>query len=242
MTRQSAGPRVRPRLADQPSQGVSPYPHPNPSNNTVWGGYTEQVNAPYNTVGASWTLPTLSGVTTSAVAIWVGFDGLGGYTGGNTVEQCGFDCFNSAGTFLYYPWTEPYPAQTEYWSPTAYPCAGGDAVSASVTWDGAYFNFTLSDSTKGWTYTEQKGLVAAQIEEQQSGRSQPLTSPICRASAQIIVEDLEPPLANFGTITFTGITPTMTSPIKEVIVNTNTDISVSTISGGSFSITWLSGT
>ena len=243
--------RHPPHRRDPDLHGASPWPQPSPSTGGYWGGYVELANAPYSNVQASWTLPVLSGSTASEASFWVGFDGWGGYNGGWTVEQCGFDCVNNGGTYSYYAWSEYFPEDSRWWSPAAYPVSGGDHVSAQISWDGAAFNCTLTDTTKGWSYTERRGLLAAQIEESSVASSAnqlpayPLTAPIVRGSVEIIMEATENTLANFGTVSFTGVstTPAMTSPVQVITNLTGTNnISLTALSGGAFSMTWLSGT
>lgn len=241
------GPRPRdPHLG----HGASPWPPATPVTGGAWAGYVELANAPYTSVQASIVLPTLSGETASAASFWVGFDGWGGYNGGYTVEQCGFDCVNNGnGTYTYDAWSEFFPEDSRWWSPTAYPVSGGDSVSMQITWDGTNFNLTLADSTQGWTYTEKRGLVAAQIEEYTEANSGagvaavPLTAPIVRGSIEVVMEAYTGTLADFGTVTFSDISPAMTSPIQVIAELSDTpNVSLTSLSGGSYSMTWLSGT
>ena len=239
-----------PRFRSPDEHGASPWPPTSPAIGGAWGGYVELVNAPYVSVSASYTLPVLSGSTESAVAFWVGFDGFGGYNGGWSVEQCGFDCvINGSDSYTYDAWSEFYPGGSRWWSPSVYPVEGGDSVSAAVTWDGENFNLTLSDITQGWSYTEKKGLLAAQIEESTAENSDygvpaiPATAPILRGSIDVVLEAYTGTLANFGTVTFTDISPTMTSPVQVITkLSSSENITVSSISDNSFSMVWLSGT
>ena len=206
-----------------------------------WAGYYDTVNAPYTSVSASWTQPAVTGSTTSAVVIWVGFDGATN----STVEQCGTQITNNAGVITHSIWSEFYPSFAEGWSPSRYPIAAGDAITSSVTFDGAYFYLTVADATKSWTYTDRKALAAEEIEEGTAG------TPAARASAEVIVEaDYQTgangtqELANFGTVTFTGVTGMSASPLQ--IISSSTDssggtllASPGTLSGGSFTVTWL---
>ena len=254
-SRGAGSPRRRrrhpPHRRDPDLHGASPWPQPTPSTGGSWGGYVELVNAPYTSVQASWTLPALSGSTASEASFWVGLDGWGGYNGGWTVEQAGFDCVNNGGTYSYFAWSEYFPEDSRWWSTTAYPVSGGDSVSARVNFDGAHFNCTLSDVTQGWSYTEVRGLAAAQIEEYSAASSSnqlpayPLAAPIVRGSAEIIMEATGNTLSDFGTVNFTGVsaTPALTSPVQVIASLSGTNnISLTALSGGAFSMTWLSGT
>jgi len=197
-----------------------------------WCGYVETVNAPYTSVSATWTQPTTSGSSSSsAAAFWVGFDGWAG-SGMGAVEQCGTQAAGAGGTGV---WYELYPTGEVDYSTSAYPLAAGDVITAGVSFNGTYLDLALTDTTKGWTYTVQKGIRAAEIEQGSDF--------IGFSSAEIIVEDyLLGHLYDFGTVTFTGITPTMTAPIAVTCVNaTSSDIEMSpgSLSNGSFTVTWL---
>ena len=196
-----------------------------------WCGYVETVNAPYTNVSATFTMPSTSGSSSSlAAAFWVGFDGWIG-SGSSSVEQCGTQAAGS-GTGA---WYELFPTDEVDYSTTAYPVATGDVITAAVSFNGTYLDLALTDATKGWTYTVQKGLEAAEIEEQADF--------IGFSSAEIIVEDyIEGALFDFGSVTFTSITPVMTAPISVTCVNgSSNDIEMSpgALSGNSFTVTWL---
>jgi hypothetical protein len=126
-----------------------------------------------------------------------------------------------------------YPKFPVNLSPTKYPVAPGDAITASVTFSGRNsFVLTVSDSTRHWTFTTtQKGGKAA------------------RSSAEVIAEAPSSssgvlPLTNFGTVNFTNSTangqPLSTfNPDKiDMVSGTTTKATTSGISGGSFSVAW----
>lgn len=195
-----------------------------------WAGYVETANAPYSTVSAHWTVPTITGSTSSTafVSFWVGIDGYGN----NTVEQAGILITNpTGGGNTYAAWVEFYNAAEEWWSPAHYPVSAGDSFSASVTWNPAtsFFDVIMADTTKGWTYTEAKSGAAATAET--------ATTPAL-ASIEIIVEGSTSPLADFGSVTFTSVTP-MTSPIPLTEVNgSTTRATPGTLAGNAFTVTW----
>jgi peptidase A4-like protein len=192
-----------------------------------WGGYVETANAPYSTIAASWIVPTMTGnIPASANAgIWVGIDGWGS----PTVEQTGVNCANPAsGSNFYQVWTEYFPAYEEWWDTAVYPAAAGDHMSASVTYTGTSWLSTLSDSTQGWTYTITKSVYAMFAEENQTP---------ARASIEVIVES-GANTANFGTLTFTGITPMASAFPVTMVHGSNNSVTVGALSGNSFTATW----
>jgi hypothetical protein len=139
-------------------------------------------------VTASWVQPkaTCSASKKSAYSsFWVGLDG----DGSNSVEQTGTDADCSRGRAVYYGWYEMYPAAPVNFTN---PVAPGDTITATVTTDGSgHFTLVLSDGTR-WTQTITKSLTSAKLH-----------------SAEVIAEAPSSgnnvlPLANFGSVTFTG--------------------------------------
>ena len=227
---------MAPRYRGSPACMVTHGPEGHASYSSNWAGDVDTSLPSYTSVSASWTQPDLTGTTVSAAAFWVGFDGWTG-AGANIVEQCGTQVYNNSGTYIHNAWTEFYPALSEDWSPALeYPVAAGDQITASLTWDGTWFNVTMSDSTQGWTYTEKKGLVAAEIELGQAG------TPPARTSAQVIAENFTGTLADFGSVTFTSVSG-LPSPTGIICTNNGlssgtVDMTPGTLSGGQFTVTW----
>ncbi len=166
------------------------------STSSNWSGYavvegnlTNPGNYTVTDVKGEWIVPAVSkshGSTYSA--IWVGIDGYSD----STVEQIGTEQDWSGGA-VYYAWYEMYP-NASYLIPNAiYP---GDKMTGEVSYASGQFTLTLSDSTQGWSFSI----------------SQTASSAL-RQSAEWIVE--APwlgkilPLANFGTVTFTGASATL---------------------------------
>jgi Peptidase A4 family len=160
--------------------------------NTHWSGYVVSGSpGTYKNVSASWTQPAAkcSPSGQQDAAFWVGLDG---YTS-KTVEQLGTDDQCSKGSVTYYAWVEMFPNPTQVIPHTVRP---GDKMSASVTESGkGKFTLKISDVTQHWTSTTNKTLVSAKL-----------------SSAEVIIEAPANsrlqiyPLANFGSVSFTGST------------------------------------
>lgn len=153
-----------------------------------WSGYALH-GGTYKSVSANWTEPRAhckAGDGHDFSSFWVGLDG---YTSG-TVEQTGTDTDCKGATPKYYAWYEMFPARS---IALRHPVRPGDHLSASAVWTGgSKFTLKLTDQSRGWTATEHRSLASAR-----------------RASAEVIVEapsspSGELPLANFGTVQFTG--------------------------------------
>lgn len=148
-----------------------------------WSGYAVTgTRGSVTNVKASWVVPmvTCSSSPDGYAAFWTGIDGWSS----NTVEQIGTDsdCVNLTGTEAdtptYYAWFEFYPegaylignytASGECQSDCVYP---GDTISAEVTASGASpkgrhgsqsFTATITDETRGWTFTITSSVPGAQ--------------------------------------------------------------------------------
>jgi hypothetical protein len=154
-----------------------------------WSGYAAK-GATFNSVSASWVQPT--GKCTSKVtysAFWVGLDGYSS----QTVEQTGSEVDCVGGSPKYYAWYEMYPSFPVNF---AEPVAPGDAFTASVTASGTSFTLTISDTTEGWSQTENKTLASAK----KSSAEVIAEAPCCTAGGAPL------PLTNFGTANFTDAT------------------------------------
>jgi hypothetical protein len=209
-----------------------------------WGGFAAQscLTSPstkvVTKVVGTWVEPTVkctSGETAYA-AFWVGIDGYSS----NSVEQLGTDSDCSGGSPSYYAWYEMYPAGPVTLGMTIKP---GNTITASVTYNSAKkFVLALKDVTTGKTFSVTKSLSSA-----------------ARSSAEWIVEAPSSssgvlPLADFGTVTFSSCSATIsgvTGPIQtststwqaaEInIVGSTTEETTSalTSSGNGFTGTWV---
>ena len=217
----------------QPSQGTS----------GNWAGYVD-TGETYTAVSASWTVPTANcgnGVATTS-ATWVGIDG--GVANDNTVEQIGTDSncvlFNGS----YWAWWQMAPSSPVVIGavPANYPVYAGDLMIASVTSTGTPGSYTLKieDNTQDWIYSTTQsnpnatGATAECIEEQPAA--------------------LGLPLADFGSVTFTGCKaaagngpamPIWDHPSEAVdMTSGSTQLAVASPlsdDGTQFTVTWLNG-
>ncbi|HEY1644484.1 MAG TPA: G1 family glutamic endopeptidase [Streptosporangiaceae bacterium] len=199
---------------------------------TNWSGYAVTgASGHFTSVSASWTEPTAhcSGSSAKYAAFWVGLDGYNS----SSVEQTGSDSDCDGSSPDYYGWYEMYPANPVYFSNAVSP---GDHFTASVTFSGTRtYTLVLKDTTKGWTKT---------ISKNQSG--------LARSSAEVITEAPSSssgvlPLANFGTISYTGSSANGSSmsgqsPTSITMINNSgadKDSTSALSSSGGFSNTWI---
>jgi len=179
-----------------------------------WSGYavpleTSSVKDTFSDVQGSWAVPAVTGTAGSAAyaATWVGLDG---YDDG-TVEQTGTLQEWTGTKQVNYAWFEMYPGPMYE---IEAPVAVGDTITASVSYAGTksvrvgrqtrqelVFNVTISDVTQGWTEVVPTSYTT-------------VTS-AARASAEWIAEAPSSsrgilPLADFGTVNFSGCTATST--------------------------------
>jgi hypothetical protein len=156
---------------------------------TNWGGYAvDGGSGSFSDVQGSWTVPqinTASSCPGSYSAAWVGIDG----DISNTVEQCGTE---QDGNGSYYAWYEMYP---KFPVTLTYDVRPGDFIQAEVKYiGGGYFQLIMTDwrgNVQAWHYAPTQPLKKAQ-----------------RSSVEWIMEAPWSggvlPLANFGTISFSG--------------------------------------
>jgi Peptidase A4 family len=156
---------------------------------TNWSGYAVTGNdGAFNSVSASWTEPTATCDDNGDeyAAFWVGLDGYNS----DSVEQTGTDSDCDGGTPSYYGWYEMYPADPVYFNNPVNP---GDSMSASVVFSGSEtYTITLTDNTEGWTQQET---------ENEAGLDNSSAEVITEAPSS---EDGPLPLADFGTVNFSG--------------------------------------
>ena len=198
------------------------------STSSNWSGYAV-TGSRYTSVSASWTQPAVncSVTPTGWSSFWVGLDG----DTTSTVEQTGSEADCSSGRAVYSAWYEMYPKYPKNYSNTV---RAGDHFTASVTTDGrGNFSLHLADTTQGWSHTTSAKLRSARL-----------------GSAEVIAEAPSSsggvlPLADFGTVGFSGATANGTSfgslsglDRIDMASGSTTKASTSSISGGNFSVTW----
>lgn len=216
------------------------------SSSTDWAGYAV-TGAGLKTVSGSWKQPTVKCPVNQVqqAAFWVGIDG---YSGSDpTVQQIGTDSdctkmsAKTTGTPNYYAWYEMYPQNVVYLSKSLYPVSPGNVISGHVSHVGTTYTLTISDSTRGWTFTTMQ--VAATTPQNSSGEWI-VEAPCSSATPCAIL-----PLADFGTISFSGATVDGSSiagsglTVHQItMVTTSATVKASTSalssSGGGFKVTW----
>jgi hypothetical protein len=199
------------------------------SSSSNWSGYAV-TGGRYTSVSASWVQPAVncSVTPTGYSSFWVGLDG----DTTNTVEQTGSEADCSSGRAVYSSWYEMYPKFPTNYSNTVKP---GDTFTATVTTDGrGGFTLKLSDTTQGWSHSTSARLKSAKL-----------------GSAEVIAEAPSSsggvlPLADFGTVGFTGAKANGTSFASlsgrdqiNMVSGSTTKAQTSTISStGDFSVAW----
>ena len=193
-----------------------------------WSGYAA-TGSTYTSVSTTFTQPAVkcsSGDQYSS--FWVGLDGYSS----SSVEQTGTEADCVGRTAEYSAWYELYPAYPVTYSNVVKP---GDKITETVTFSGSStYTMTIKDTTENWTKTTTKS---------SSGHA--------RSSAEVIAEAPYSggvlPLANFGTVSFSGSTVngatlSSTNPTGINMVSDSgvAEATVSAVSGGSFSDTWKS--
>jgi len=162
-----------------------------------WSGYAVETNLnqpaakAVTAVAGSWQVPAVTGAGTAYSSVWVGIDGYSSAT----VEQVGTEQDIVNGRAQYYAWYEMYPSYSV--AITSLTIHAGDTITASVTYRSGPFALRIMDVTTGKSFTTTQTIFGAQ-----------------RSSAEWIVEAPSsgfgvPPLANFGTATFTGASATL---------------------------------
>jgi hypothetical protein len=186
---------------------------PQQFNSRNWAGYLTYASTQstdFNVVKATWVEPTVRCEAKNAWTVfWVGLDGW--WDG--TVEQGGSSayCPTKGGAAQHSLWWEMYPTNAIQ---TVLAISAGDTVTASVTYAPGTSVFTIKvrdlTSKKGFTQHE---MCASNVT-------------CARSSAEVITEDVGMfganayfPLADYGTMGYTGIGVTDTAGRKGTISN-----------------------
>lgn len=205
---------------------------------TNWSGYAAyKTGTTFTDVKGSWVEPSVSCPSRQHqyAAFWVGIDG---YTS-NSVEQIGTDSDCAAKNRpSYYAWYEMYPKSPVNLSLTIKP---GDTISGEVSFSGgSSFTLTLTDQTTGKSFTTTQSYSGAALSSAEW---------IAEAPSSFSVL----PLADFGTVNFTGsyttgnghtgsISDSSWSNDQITMVNNKGTVKAQpsglTSSGTAFSVTW----
>jgi Peptidase A4 family len=159
-----------------------------------WAGYVVGGrNGEFRSVSASWVQPAAhcAGVAGHRyAAFWVGLDGWSSMS----VEQTGADTDCRGRVPTYYGWFEFFPQPPGFFSNRI---GAGDHMSASVTFRGpATYVLVLRDSTRRWSHT---------IIRSAPGRARSSAEAIAEAPSTLTASGFQVlPLANFGTVRWTG--------------------------------------
>jgi hypothetical protein len=221
-------------------------PHLRNANGTSqnWSGYAVESNLNSPSSGAvsdvkgTWTVPQVSssGSAHTYSSIWVGIDGYSD----NTVEQTGTEQDWTPSGPVYYAWFEMYPKFA--YRIVNFPLRPGDQISSEVKYVGnSRFTLTIANLTRGVKFSTT-----------QRHKAQ-------RSSAEWIVEAPYSggilPLADFGTITFTGCSANLSGHAGSIsdpawqydaIIMADSDGTVKarpsslSQSGSTFSVNWQS--
>ena len=173
-----------------------------PANSYDWSGYAV-TGGPFTSVSASWVQPAVTCPVNKAqqAAFWVGLDGF--TSTDPTVEQIGTDsdCVKTTkkvtGGPSYYAWYELYPAGLVP-LPSADTVTPGDTISASVSGSGISYTVALADAGK-WSYSKPVTIPTAALDSSAEWVAEAPSA--CKAGACKTL-----PLADFGSVTFSGAT------------------------------------
>jgi hypothetical protein len=217
---------------------MAPRIHIKEGTSTNWSGYaalattTGKKAQTVTDVKGSWTVPAVSGVGTTYSAFWIGIDGYSS----NTVEQIGTDSNVINGAAQYSAWYEIYPKY-----PVTIPItiSAGDKITAEVSYASRAFTLTITDTTTAKTFTTTQKCPQAALSSAEWIAEAPWSSGVL-------------PLANFGTVTFTGCSATIGGNTASISGFPNDAINMVTSSGATkastgsltnggadFSVTWL---
>jgi hypothetical protein len=176
------------------------------SSSTNWAGYAVS-GSTFTDVKGTWVQPTVDCTaieTSSYSAFWIGLGGLSSGTGG--LEQTGTesDCRN--GRALYSAWYELLPDSSVRVPLTIF---AGDTISADVSVNGSAATLTVTDVTTGQTFTTQATPSVLDVSSAEWIAEAPSSCFSTNRCAQL-------PLANFGTVEFSGSSTTSNGHIGTI--------------------------
>jgi Peptidase A4 family len=157
-----------------------------------WSGYAAyQGGTTFTDVKGSWTQPaaTCRSGQKQYASFWVGLDGYNS----SSVEQIGTDSdCNGTNRPVYYAWYELYPAPPVNLSLAVHP---GDVMAAEVSVSGSTFTLSLVNQTTGASFSTTQSVAGAALSSAEWVAEAPSR---CAATCSVL------PLANFGTVSFSG--------------------------------------
>jgi hypothetical protein len=166
-----------------------------------WAGYVatpSNGSSGFSSVSGSWVQPSADpSAGDGDSAFWVG---LGGTGQSQSLEQIGTQADVSGGQTSYYAWYELVPA-----APVKInvPIQAGDQISASVSVQGTNVKVSLTDQTTGGSYTN-----TLQMSNPDASSAEWIAEAPSASDGQ---GGLQPvPLADFGTVNFSGASATST--------------------------------
>jgi Peptidase A4 family len=183
---------------------------------TNWSGYAAK-NTTFTDAKGSWVQPAVSCTSNKRQysSFWVGIDGYAS----NTVEQIGTDSDCVGRGASYYAWYEMYPAGSVQIS--NFPVSPGDTISAEVSVSGTSFTLTLTSSRSGTFTTTQSLSTAAKSSAEW----------VAEAPSSCFVNCSVLPLANFGTVQFSGSYATSSGASSPISSFSNDNIVMETNRG-----------
>lgn len=173
-----------------------------------WAGYAASAGSEdFTSVSGSWVTPAAKcGSGASYSAFWVGLGGAS--EDSQALEQDGTQADCSAdGSAKYYAWYELVPAAPVKLPMTVSP---GDHMTSRVTVDGDTVTLTVADTTTHVTDTRVETMQAPDTSSAEWIAEAPST---CEGATS----DCQPlPLADFGSVTFTGASATAGGQAKPI--------------------------
>jgi Peptidase A4 family len=212
-----------------------------------WAGYI--VSAPsgssgFTRVSGSWVQPSANTTAGDGYsAFWVGLGGAS-QSQSQSLEQVGTQADVTNGQTVYYAWYELVPAAPVQLNLAIHP---GDHISASVAVSGSNVTVSLSDTTTGQSYTK-----TLHMSNPDTSSAEWIAESPSAAAGSVALQPL--PLADFGTVTFTGASatagghtgsisdPSWTSQEVQLPSSDTAGAQPSSLSsdGSSFSVAWQS--
>jgi Peptidase A4 family len=178
-----------------------------------WSGYVDTNHTSKGTfrnIAASWNVPAIPGSACPSgnyglrqAWVWAGLDGFGS----NTVELAGTVSGCANGNLAYGAFYEMYPdAPVE-----TFPADPGDHMSAYVDYTGSHWLLTIVDDTQDESYSTLLACPSGSTCDNYSAEAVAGAPGGCTASATQECNGSLYPLADFGHVTFSGISDATTN-------------------------------